>query len=176
MEYNMLLQFTTIPTNRLFNKINNSIEFTDVEITVQNFNDTNILITISPDTPEFENFEQYNYCYIPKLKRYYYVSWVGLQKGLHLYNLECDYIQTFNKTIYNNFVFVCGLSVSGAINVVNISDCSGQWFTPKETTIIDVLNYVKPDDEPLLRKLDFDHIKTEFNQNIYLNGIDNNNG
>ena len=83
----MLLQFTTIPTNRLFNKINNSIEFTDVEITVQNFNDTNILITISPDTPERVNFEQYNYCYIPKLKRYYYVSWVGLQKGLHLYNL-----------------------------------------------------------------------------------------
>ena len=52
----MLLQFTTIPTNRLFNKINNSIEFTDVEITVQNFNDTNILISISPDSPERVNF------------------------------------------------------------------------------------------------------------------------
>lgn len=172
----MLLQFTTIPTNRLFNKINNSIEFTDVEITVQNFNDTNILITISPDTPERVNFERYNYCYIPTLKRYYYVSWVGLQKGLHLYNLECDYLQTFNKTIYNNFVFVCGLSISGNINVVNISECTGQWFTPKETTIIDVLNYTQPENEPLLRKSDLDHIKTEFNQNIYLNGIDNNNG
>lgn len=67
---NMLLQFTTIPTNRLFNKIDNSIEFTDVEITVQNFNDTNILITISPDNEQCVNFELYNYCYIPTLKRY----------------------------------------------------------------------------------------------------------
>ena len=66
----MLLQFATIPTNRLFNKINNSVDFTDVEITVQNFNDTNILITISPDMPERVKFERYNYCYIPTLKRY----------------------------------------------------------------------------------------------------------
>ena len=146
-ELKMLIKFTTIPVTKLFNKIDNSLQFTDIDFTVKNFSDTNIVITISPDTSEFENFEQYNYCYIPKLKRYYYVSWIGLQNGLYIYSLDCDYLQTFCKTIFNNFVIISGLT-------------------------FDMLEYEPQENEPLLRKKDFENIITELNKYIFINDVD----
>lgn len=169
----MLIKFTTIPVTKLFNKIDN-IQFTDIDFTVKNFNDTNIIITISPDTSDFENFEQYNYCYIPKLKRYYYVSWIGLQNGLYIYNLECDYIQTFCNTILNNFVIISGLTLANNINVVKLNTIIDQWLVP-DKFVFDMLEYEPQPNEPLLRKKDFENIIKDLNKYIFINSIDNDN-
>lgn len=172
-ELKMLIKFTTIPVTKLFNKIDN-IQFTDIDFTVKNFNDTNIIITISPDTSDFENFEQYNYCYIPKLKRYYYVSWIGLQNGLYIYNLECDYIQTFCNTILNNFVIISGLTLANNINVVKLNTIIDQWLVP-DKFVFDMLEYESQPNEPLLRKKDFENIIKDLNKYIFINSIDNDN-
>ena len=170
----MLIKFTTIPVTKLFNKIDNSLQFTDIDFTVKNFSDTNIIITISPDTSEFENFEQYNYCYIPKLKRYYHVSWIGLQNGLYIYSLDCDYIQTFCKTILNDFVIISGLTLANSMNVVKLNTIIGQWLVP-DKFVFDMLEYTPQESEPLLRKKDFENIITELNKYIFINDVDSDN-
>ena len=169
----MLIKFTTIPVTKLFNKLDNNLQFTDIDLTVKNFSDTNIIITVSPDTPEFENFELYNYCYIPKLKRYYYVSWLGLQNGLYIYNLDCDYLQTFCKSILNNFVIISGLTLANNINVVKLNTIIGQWLVP-DKFVFDMMEYTPEQNEPLLRKKDFENIVKDLNGYIFINDIDNN--
>lgn len=51
----------------------------------------------------FDNIYKYNYCYIPKLKRYYFIDNINIiSNELIQLNLKCDLLKTYENDIINN--------------------------------------------------------------------------
>ena len=74
-----------------------------IPCTLKSIND---LETLSIELPKTNNLPQYNYCYIPKFKRYYFVENVTFNGGLYSYDLVCDVLASFKAEILSSTQFI----------------------------------------------------------------------
>ena len=62
-----------------------------------------ILLKISNDC---EDMAKYNYCYIPKFNRYYWIDNMTAENGLVRINCSCDVLMSFKTDIYASTQYV----------------------------------------------------------------------
>ena len=74
----------------------------------------------------------------------------------------------------NDFVIISGLTLANSMNVVKLNTIIGQWLVP-DKFVFDMLEYTPQENEPLLRKKDFENIITELNKYIFINDVDTDN-
>lgn len=90
-------------------KITSSTAYTVVEDVIFFDNDSidilNPVIKLKLETELSENMK-YNYCYIPKLGRYYYIDKIKAQGGLMIFELSVDALQSFHSNILNSTQYV----------------------------------------------------------------------
>lgn len=168
----MKIRFYTMPFNKVFNKIVDGVEFTEFDTYLaNNFNIDNIDISIDPECTIYRAFKNFNYAYSPYYKKYFFVNIVGFERGMYVFRLTTDFIQTFNETIKNNFVINQEAKIDGGISIVKFSDLHNVWLNVSDNSNIDCLNYTPESTEPILRKSDYDNILLQFSRykNIYLN-------
>ena len=60
-----------------------------------NVKNPTILLNIS----ELIDIVSYNYCYIPKLGRYYFITIISTEGGLVVYECKCDVLKSFSSDI-----------------------------------------------------------------------------
>ena len=90
-------------------KITSSTPYTVVEDVIF-FDDDSIdilnpVIKLKLDTELSQNMK-YNYCYIPKLGRYYYIDKIKAEGGLMIFELSVDALQSFHSNILNSTQYV----------------------------------------------------------------------
>lgn len=91
-------------SNVINKPLNNPVLFDG--LLFNNFEVINPVLTIR-QTPS-NTFKNYNYCYIPIFKRYYFVTSVNVQNDKIIMNLKVDVLKTYETEILNSY----GLIVS----------------------------------------------------------------
>lgn len=91
-------------SNVINKPLNNPVLFDG--LLFNNFEVINPVLTIR-QTPS-NTFNNYNYCYIPIFKRYYFVTSVNVQNDKIIMNLKVDVLKTYETEILNSY----GLIVS----------------------------------------------------------------
>lgn len=86
----------------IINKKLDDVVSTNIDIVLKNSinNVNNFSITLKNI---FDNIYKYTYCYIPKLKRYYFIDNINIiSNELIQLNLKCDLLKTYENDIMNN--------------------------------------------------------------------------
>lgn len=91
-------------SNVINKPLNNPVLFDG--LLFNNFEVINPVLTIRQTSTN--TFKNYNYCYIPIFKRYYFVTSVNIQNDKIIMNLKVDVLKTYETEILNSY----GLIVS----------------------------------------------------------------
>lgn len=92
------------------NKINKSIGSATIIENVR-FVENNSLDVTNPSillnmVDNLDDFTQFNYCYIPKFKRYYFVTKISFENGLVRFDCKCDVLYTFRDDINKSSQYI----------------------------------------------------------------------
>lgn len=86
---------------------------------------------------EGDDFSQYNYAYIPKFKRKYFIESMDvIRKNLWRLNLRVDVLDSFKTQILAQHVILSGSEENGANDYL-----SGQQWVPKVKSLTDIINF-----------------------------------
>lgn len=91
---------TNSPNNKIQKELKNALE-KDIKLKIEGSILTPVL------TIKSENFFDYNYCYIEKFKRYYYINDVEIYPNkIYILHLEVDVLMSFKEDILNSYALV----------------------------------------------------------------------
>lgn len=102
----IILYKTSSPPNKVSKSLKNKNEVEGViffDDGALNITSPKIKLNIVSDASEIAS---YNYCYIPKFSRYYYINNVSAENGLIIIDLECDVLMSFQSDILNSTQYV----------------------------------------------------------------------
>lgn len=86
---------------------------------------------------EGDDFSQYNYAYIPKFKRKYFIESMDvIRKNLWRLNLRVDVLDSFKTSILAQNVILAGSEENGANDYL-----TGEQWVPKVKSLTDIINF-----------------------------------
>lgn len=113
----------------------------DIEVALNNFNFENIDVSLSLDNLD------YNYVYIPMLKRWYWLSVKNISNNLMYCRLSIDLLATYEKTIINNMYENVDITLDNTLIVSRLTNKGCKYLN---NTVLDYIPSVIIDNEPLI--------------------------
>lgn len=110
---------------------------------------------------DIENLD-YNYAYIPELKRFYKIKVDTLQGNMFHCDLVLDRLATFEKNIVNNFTVKVDITVDNTLVAMSVKN-HGSWLNNVYLTYIPSVEVLS---EPSITEDDVNNIVTELNSKL----------
>lgn len=110
---------------------------------------------------DIENLD-YNYAYIPELKRFYKIKVDTLQGNMFHCDLILDRLATFEKNIVNNFCVKVDITIDNTLVVQSVKN-HGSWLNNVYLTYIPSIEVLS---EPSITEDDVNNIVTELNSKL----------
>lgn len=110
---------------------------------------------------DIENLD-YNYAYIPELKRFYKIKVDTLQGNMFHCDLVLDRLATFEKNIVNNFCVKVDITIDNTLVIQSVKN-HGSWLNNVYLTYIPSIEVLS---EPTISEDDVNNIVTEINSKL----------
>lgn len=96
---NVLLYNISEPPNKINKKLGASTTVENVRFLRENTLNVSAPTIVLKMSDELIDCVAYNYCYIPKLGRYYFITNISTENGLCIYECKCDVLKSFADDI-----------------------------------------------------------------------------